>query len=162
MVGLKDHLSSDLSCSANVQGDNHIDRTNNWVKYVLPYLSGFNGTLPSRVTADYVVGSSHNAYTIVNSDPGIQRLFLDDYNGLGKDAAPPPSNGKVQWILHDQEGTLILTCSSYRCAGYTSGLPASNDLIGSSDSAFTSMSTWSSLPTVALFSATLTLFLSLR
>ncbi|UZJ56231.1 hypothetical protein CBS101457_005551 [Exobasidium rhododendri] len=95
LVGTEDYSSGDTRCGAKVQGVNHVARVYNWVRYVLPYLSGGSGTLPTNTTVDYVVKASHDPYAIINSDPGIQRLFLDDYNGAGQDAAAPPSNGYV-------------------------------------------------------------------
>ena len=72
-----------------------MSRLFNWVTYVMPYLSGgTGGGLPSTTTVDYVVGVGHDPYAIIDSDPGIQRLFLDDYGGPGQAARAPASNGE--------------------------------------------------------------------
>jgi hypothetical protein len=95
MVGMIDYLASDSSCSAMLQGRTHLTKIYNWVNFVVPYLTGGTSpNLPSTATVDYVDNVGHNAWLIVNSDPGIQRLFLDDYNGPGKNAAAPASNGE--------------------------------------------------------------------
>jgi hypothetical protein len=95
MVGIKDDIGSDNSCSAVLQGDTHLVKMYNWVNFVLPYITGGSSpNLPSTATVDYVKNVGHNPYLIFNSDPGIKRLFLDDYNGPGKNAAAPASNGK--------------------------------------------------------------------
>lgn len=100
LVVVEDDLASDHSCSANLQGDSHLVKMYNWVKYVMPYLGGGTGNLPSNSTIDYVEKASHDPWLIINSDPGIQRLFLDDYNGPGQDAAAPSSNGESTYILY--------------------------------------------------------------
>jgi hypothetical protein len=94
LVGVDDSISGDTRCGATVQGVNHVARVYNWVNYVLPYLSGSDGSLPSNTTVDYVLKAEHDPYIVINSDPGIQRLFLDDYNGPGEDATAPASNGE--------------------------------------------------------------------
>lgn len=94
LVGLQDYIAGDNRCEADVQGVNHVAKVYNWVNFVMPYLSGAQGKLPSATTVDYIVKAGHDPYEVVNSDPGIQRLFLDDYDGPGQSALAPPSNGE--------------------------------------------------------------------
>jgi len=37
----------------------------------------------------------HEDFRMIQSDPGVQRLFLDDYSSTSTSAAAPPSNGDV-------------------------------------------------------------------
>lgn len=94
LVGLKDHIAGDSRCQADTQGRNHVTKLNNWITTVMPYLaSSSGGKLPANSTVDYVKNVGHQDYRMIPSDPGVQRLFLDDYASVGSSAAAPPSNG---------------------------------------------------------------------
>lgn len=93
MVGLDDHIAGDPRCEAKAQGKDHVIKMQNWVERVVPYLPGASGSLPPNSTIDYVSGVGHVDYRMIGSDPGVQRLFLDDYSAKGSSAKAPPSNG---------------------------------------------------------------------
>ncbi|PKI83266.1 hypothetical protein MVES1_002992 [Malassezia vespertilionis] len=91
LVGSDDSSAGDTSCSAMVQGHDHVDRMHNWVNLVLPYLPGnpTPGKMPKIISAAVVDGVAHNAAGIILSTAGVQSLFLMDYNGRGLDASGP-------------------------------------------------------------------------
>lgn len=102
-VGTSDYIAGDPRCQADAQGTSHLQKMYFWITTVLPYLgSAASGKLPSATTIDYIKGIGHDPWNIINSDAGVQRLFLDDYDGDGATAAAPKSNGSYLWKSESQ------------------------------------------------------------
>ncbi|KAK0545564.1 hypothetical protein OC846_005616 [Tilletia horrida] len=95
LVGLDDLIAGDGSCEARAQGPDHVRKMLNWAQYVAPYLPGApdNGSLPSSTTLSLIKNTPHSDIEVINSDPAVQTLFLEDYPSAGQTAAAPPSNG---------------------------------------------------------------------
>lgn len=98
LAGTDDDISGDTRCEATVQGKSHLLKMVNWIDYVMPYIAGgsTNNKLPKNTTIDYVEGVDHDAWKMINSDAGVEHLFLDNYEGDGKTAKAPASNGKLR------------------------------------------------------------------
>jgi hypothetical protein len=66
----------------------------NYITASLPFLAAStSGALPANSTIDYVRNAQHQDWRIINSDAGVQRLFLDDYSAIGSNARAPGSDG---------------------------------------------------------------------
>lgn len=150
MVGVEDDIGSDDSCSANLQGRSHVLKMYNWVNYVMPYIGGGTASLPSKSTIDYVEKASHDPYVIINSDPGIQRLFLDDYNGAGQDATAPSSNGELTHTL----SFCLFSSHTLYLTGYTSGKPTVAQLKANANGVMRTLPSFYGLIAAALFTST--------
>lgn len=92
-VGLRDRIAGDPRCQADAQGIDHITKMTHWMENILPNLPNANGVLPVNSTVNYINGVAHTDWRMIGSDAGVQRLFLDEYDGRGTAAPAPPSNG---------------------------------------------------------------------
>lgn len=90
-VGTEDSNTGDKSCEAKTQGNDHVDRMDYWVRKVLPSLPNNPnpGKIPPTIGYAQVLGVPHLASGIILSSAGMQSLYLDDYNGPGKNAKGP-------------------------------------------------------------------------
>lgn len=90
-VGTEDNNSGDKSCEAKVQGKDHVDRMDNWIAKVLPYLPNNPrpGQIPPLIAYGKIVGVPHLASGVILSSAGMQTLFLEDFNGRDKNAKGP-------------------------------------------------------------------------
>ncbi|WFD18411.1 hypothetical protein MCAP1_000613 [Malassezia caprae] len=91
MVGTEDDAITDSSCEGMTQGGGHLDRMNNWVNKALPGIPGNPnpGKLPDTVFYGRLKGVSHDAHAIINSPLAQQFLFLQEFDGQGKNAKGP-------------------------------------------------------------------------
>lgn len=108
-VGVKDTSNGANMCQADVQGKGHLSKVEHWTQDAVPFLpgsTGKRGVLPSASTVDYVSKVSHQDYRMIQSDPGVLRLFLDDYSARGSTAKAPSSNGLVAQEAPDSNGSL--------------------------------------------------------
>lgn len=92
-VGTEDTNTGDPSCSAKTQGENHIDRMDNWVNKVMPYMPNnpTPGKVPNTIGYGQIDGVPHLASAVILSSAGMQTLFLDDYNGRNTTVSGAPS-----------------------------------------------------------------------
>ncbi|KAE8212934.1 hypothetical protein CF327_g3470 [Tilletia walkeri] len=95
LVGLLDTIAGDNSCEAKSQGSDHIRKMLNWAQYAAPYWPGApgDGSLPPNTTLSLIRNTGHVDRQIIQSDPGVATLFLEDYPSAGSNATAPPSNG---------------------------------------------------------------------
>ncbi|WFD29757.1 hypothetical protein MSPP1_000769 [Malassezia sp. CBS 17886] len=91
LVGANDTIAGDKGCEAMTQGKNHIERMDNWVKGELPYLPNNPdaGKIPPTITYGQIDNTGHDAEAIITSSAGVQTLYLEDYDGRGKNAQGP-------------------------------------------------------------------------
>lgn len=95
-VGLNDHSAGSGECEARAQGRTHLSKMTYWIENALPFIPGSTqrtGKLPPLHTVDYVTDVSHQDYRMIQSDPAVRSLFLEDYDERGKTAKAPKSNG---------------------------------------------------------------------
>ncbi|WFD42195.1 hypothetical protein MPSI1_000835 [Malassezia psittaci] len=90
-VGLQDSNDGDNSCAANTQGKGHVDRMDNWVQKVLPYLPNNTRSeeIPTTVSYARIESVPHLANGVILSSAGMQTLFTDDFNGRNNNAKGP-------------------------------------------------------------------------
>ncbi|KAL9937683.1 hypothetical protein V8E36_003228 [Tilletia maclaganii] len=110
LVGLTDTISGDNSCEANAQGLQHISKMLNWVQRVAPYLPGASqdGSLPANTSLSLIRGVGHDDGRVIQSDPGVVTLFLEDYPSAGRNATAPPSNGDGAGTAAEASGAMAL------------------------------------------------------
>ncbi|KIY70665.1 hypothetical protein CYLTODRAFT_419621 [Cylindrobasidium torrendii FP15055 ss-10] len=76
--GLNDDGPGDTRCQAVTQGATHLER-GSYFEALLKSLNG--GELPSKTTFDYITNVSHDNIAMMNSGPGIDKLFKLDLAG---------------------------------------------------------------------------------
>ncbi|CAD6980921.1 unnamed protein product [Tilletia controversa] len=108
LVGLMDTAAGDNGCEANAQGSSHVNKMLNWVQVVAPYLPGApgDGSLPQNTTVSLIRNTPHNDGRVIQSDPGVATLFLEDYPSRGRNATAPPSNGDSAGTASEASGAL--------------------------------------------------------
>lgn len=106
-VGTDDSNSGDDSCQANTQGKDHVDRMDNWIADVIPYLPNnpSPGKIPPTVSYAKIQGVPHLASGVIMSSAGMQTLFLEDFYGRNMNAkGPTPVQQGGQVVVAPDEG----------------------------------------------------------
>ena len=75
--GMKDNGPGDTRCEAMTQGSTHLERGQNFVRM----LEGMEGGVPARSTVDWIPNVAHWNEGMMNSDGGVDKLFVVHYNG---------------------------------------------------------------------------------
>ncbi|WFC94055.1 hypothetical protein MBRA1_000683 [Malassezia brasiliensis] len=106
-VGTEDSNSGDTSCAAKAQGNDHVDRMDNWIADVLPYLPNNPnpGQIPPTVAYAKLEGVPHLASGVIMSSAGMQTLFLEDFYGRNVNAkGPTPVKQGGQVVVAPDDG----------------------------------------------------------